>query len=274
MMLNKLKLKKIVGLMLFMLISAGVSLVTAVIEPEGPSTLTIDVSTTRTAYPAPTLEAYAGNVSHLTVGGSTATQSWQGYVGNITGTITLDDSSNYTLYDWTVLDPEGEIYATYLSSVDWSTGNVLCWNWSTGAASYLQLYELETNLTGGTGDGTPNDYAGIRSNATDVDGVDETFSALGGGTHSAFYVAGQSIAADSCHTTDLYNSTGGGVFQELLLYYGANSGNGDGVIYTSILQSDGDGYDTNTWDFELIVGEDGHLGNTATQTYYFYVELE
>ena len=276
-MITKTKLKALVGLMFFIIIAASIAIAQAV--PEGPSTLTKDESTRRVAYPAPTLTAYAGNVSHLTVFGQTVTQTWQGYVGNVTGSITLDDGDNFTLYNWTLSDPEGEIYATHLSTVTWTTGNILCWNWSSSTGSYLSLYEMEHGATSPA-------YFGLGLESTDVDGVDETFTyngsgVLGGGSHDNFYVAGQLIQGNvtrsaggsgggPCPHVNLFNSSGGGLFQEVILYDTANTG----PIYASILRSNADGYDGTEWDFEMIVGENGHDGNTSTTTYYFYVELE
>jgi hypothetical protein len=54
------------------------------------------------------------------------------------------------------------------------------------------------------------------------------------------------------------------------------------IIYTTIIENDilGNstdpiGYDNNTHDFQMIVGDDGHVGPNldTTTTYYFYVEL-
>ena len=62
--------------------------------------------------------AYAGNITELNIVGTTITQTWQGFVGNVSGTITLDDSENNTLINWSLGDPEGEVYATYLPQVN------------------------------------------------------------------------------------------------------------------------------------------------------------
>jgi hypothetical protein len=72
-----------------------------------------------------------------------------------------------------------------------------------------------------------------------------------------------------------YNSTpDSGVqsrFQEVLLYERMQKR----PIFTSILNETGQiGFNNETWDFQMIVADDGHNGDTATTTYYFYVELE
>src|SRR3989344_75402 len=259
---------------LLFLISAT-AIVLALTQPEGPGTLTVVNSSRRLAGSALTTQATAGNITHLIVQGQTVTQSWQGFVGNITCTITLDDANNNTLYDWSLADPEGEIYATYLSQVNWTAGSVLCWNWTHTVASYLQLVELETNPA--AGDGAPNVYGGIGALADDPDGVNETFTAPGLGMHASFYVGSQLINGSlgpSCPITRLYNSTGQGTFREVILYHDGTGASNDGVIYTAIINQSVIGYDTQRWDFEMIVGENGHEGDVTPITYYFYVELQ
>lgn len=264
------------GLVMLVLLSlVAVQVVLAVSQPEGPSTLSVELSERRQAAPTQSHDAEAGNVTHLVMEGSSVTQSWQGYVGNITGTITLDDSSNYTLYDWTLANPSGEVYATNASTVDWSTGNVVCWNWSDAIGSERQLAEIE-------------DGYGIATN--DVDGVNETFSCdrcdgnAVADTHTDFYVGGQFINGSNnevqgdpsggpCPNVKLYNGSNTRAladFEVVLLYEETENE----VIYTSLLQNSKNGYNNQTWDFEMIVGENGHDGDIQTTTYYFYVELE
>ncbi|MFC1705173.1 hypothetical protein ACFLZ6_02500 [Nanoarchaeota archaeon] len=264
--MNKKIMSMLSGLIVILLMS--VSFVIAAI-PEGPSTFDVKASTRRSVYPKASHNAYAGNVTHLVVAAQTVTQSWQGYVGNVTGTITLDDSSNYTLYDWSLGDPEGEIYATNASTVSWATGNVICWNWSDPVGSELQLTDIEGEL-------------GMA--ADDVDGVNETFTCdmcderAISTTHTNFYVGGQLIDGSQtgdgdgpCPVTNLYNGTHvAGAHEEVILYEDTQNA----IIYTSIIEIDKNGYNNQTWDFEMIVGEDGHNGDTGTTTYFFYVELE
>ncbi len=276
------KFKPIIALaILFSL--ATVSLVVAVSQPEGPSTFTAVTSTRRTAAANQSIAAYAGNVTHLNVVGSTVTQSWQGYVGNVSGTVTLDDSASNTLYDWSLASPEGEIYATYKPYVDWTTGLVTCWDWADQAAGDSNTFIL-AELEGYDTTGVPTSTATLGTAFDDVDGVNETFSYPTTTAHTSFYVAGQYINGSvgaSCPRAKLYNSTSttgsatSAPFEEVLLYYnGTATFNDAGVIYTSLLKEDVVGYDGTTWDFEMIVGENGHSGNIATTTYYFYVELQ
>lgn len=241
-------------------------------EPEGPLTLSSYNSSRRTSSEASSVTAVAGNVSELVITGTSVTMSWMGFVGNVSGSITLDDFANNTLFNWSLANPEGEVYATYLSTVDWSA-NIGCWNWSMDTGEYsdsygLSLGELEgwdaaTGVLPGNGNISVDQY--------DVDGINETFNST---SHPAFFVSTTLISENTCPSVSLFNSTGDGVFTELLIYHNASGDSNDGVIYTSLIESDVIGYNGNTWDFEMIVGEDGHAGDTSTTTYYFYVELE
>lgn len=245
-------------LLLSLLILSCVSIAYAASEPEGPTTLTIESTSRRTAVNSPTLEAVAGNVTQLTVDGLTVTQTWQGYYGNVTGTVTLDDANNNTMYDWSLASPEGEIYASQ-AQVTWTSGNVKCYDLElsdVGYSDHVTLSELETSL-------------GLASD--DIDGVNETFTE--GTTYDDFYV-GEYHINTACPETQTYNGSetkDSSSFQEVLLY--DNTSNE--IVYTAILEEvEPTGFNDQPWDFQMLVGEDGHNGDTSTTTYYFYVELE
>lgn len=248
--------KRILLLALAILLVVQVS----VALPEGPLNLTVLNSSRRTPASAADVSAYAGNVSQLNLDGDTVTQTWQGYYGNISGTITLDDHLNKTLYDWALASPEGEVYAA-TATIDFSQGNIKCFNYSSSVpAEYMSLDELESSL-------------GLAS--TDVDGVNETFK--NETTHTSFYAGlnfiDGSVAEDACPTVKLYNSTEGstaGLFEEVLLYDLTSHI----PIYASIIEEDQIGFSNQSIDFQMIVGEDGHNGDSTATTYYFYLELE
>ncbi len=194
-----------------------------------------------TAY---THEAIAGNITELVIQSNKTTETWQGYYGNVTGRILLGTAAGDALYDWTVANPSGQIYASREASLTWA--NVRC-------ANTTEIAAEETAL-------------GV---ATGSDGVDETFQAP---DHDAFTVTtGVDILADTCNSTNLYNSSGvaqAGLFEEVLLSNAAG-----GIIYTSILDNSATGFDSRTHDFQMIVGENGHAGDVATTTYYFWAQI-
>jgi hypothetical protein len=211
----------------------------------------------------------AGNVTELTITGFSTTQSWQGYFGNVTGVIQLADSSDAVLYNWSLATPEGEVYASRNSSITWT--NIQCFNFTAkgnytaepGGGGTTSLYG--TNTTG-----LENEF-NIASD--DVDGVNETFTLSGGGTHDAFFTASQSFSEGECQSTRVFGDTGAGVndeFEEVLLYEPTSRS----VVFASILDDNLGGFDNNLYDFEMLVLEDGHGTDTAVTTAYFFVELE
>lgn len=229
-------------------------------EPEGPTTLDIINSTRRTPAGAASVEALAGNVTQLSISANTVTQTWQAYYGNVTGTITLDDAGNNTIYNWQVVSPEGEIYASE-AAIDFTHDNIACYDYNysqVGDSSYNILSEYEALL-------------GL--DADDADGIDETFKESL--VYDSFYVGSRHIDNTStvCPATQMYGQDEQqqeGRFQELLLYDNSS----DKLVYTAIIEQDTIGFDNQAWDFEMIVGENGHAGDTTTTTYYFYVEIE
>jgi hypothetical protein len=252
--MNRSALKGIVFVALFLLV-ASIGVKAAGQEPAGASK-TETSSSRMDANVASSDNAYAGNISGMVVTGFSITQTWAGYYGNVTGTVKLDDANNKTMYDWTLAEPSGEIYAVN-ETPTWTTVN--CFNFSsTGAGALQNLTKIET-------------LYGLAKD--DVDGFDETFNSTNG--QATFYVGANTIASTTtCRQTSLYDNTeadpGATKFREVLLY----DATGNNVIYTAILQNDTAGFNAKTIDFELIVPENGHNADTNPTTYYFYVELE
>ena len=238
----------------------------AVSEPKGPNQVVISASgrntLTNSSYQ---LSAQAGNVTALVITDNRNTEAWQGYYGNITGTITLDDANNFTLYDWDLPDPTGEIYASNGTDVTWK--NAYCMNVSgirnaSGTSSGNAFYningsQIELNF-------------GI--NITDRDGLNETFNdtytnAIG------FQVGSITInTEDGCSMAHPFTSENHNTdWQELLL------SDNRSLLFTAIIRKDSDSYQpgtTDTHDFQMLVLENGHAGFDATPTpYYFYIEL-
>ena len=118
----------------------------------------------------------------------------------------------------------------------------------------------------------------IRS-SRDVDAVDWTFTYIGDGTgvdgrgHRQFFANYLNFTEGQCWTTRVYGPDGSqeeGEFEQVLLYEPESRS----VIFTSLLNEDLDGFDGKSHDFQMLVLEDGHGTNTATTTYYFYIEIE
>ncbi|HIH31417.1 TPA: hypothetical protein HA235_01795 [Candidatus Woesearchaeota archaeon] len=227
---------------------ALIALVAVTAAPIGPSTVD-EKGTSRygLSTTAANLTAIAGNVTEVNFDATSITQTWQGYFGNITGNIVLGNANNDTLYNWVLAAPQGEVYATRDASVPAWAG-IRCAN-----STEIGIEEV-TNLGA-------NESAG--------DGVTETFS---GSVHPGFSVGTEPILANNCSSTNLYNDTGSQTdsFFEVLLSDAASSN----LIYTALLEDSVIGFDGKEHDFQMLVGEDGHAGDTAVTPYYFYLEIE
>ena len=188
-----------------------------------------------------TVDAEAGNLTELSITGTAVTRTWQGFYGNVTGSLILADSSGNNFYDWNISTPSGQIYASRNDSVVWT--GITC---LTGA----RLEDEETFLN---------------RSPTDPDSVTNTFADT---NHPAFQVGTESISG--CPTTQAYGDGGSqdGEFWQVLL----DDTNANTVYTTIIEESVVQGFNDRPWHFQLLVGENGHTG-PGTTPYYFYVEL-
>ena len=217
-----------------------------VAEPTGPSTITPGANSRYPVTTASNTSAIAGNVTELNFESNSVTNTWQGYYGNISGSIKLGDANNNTLYDWTTASPSGEIYATQ-SAVTPNWSNIVCANSTQTDAEDIAL--------------------GINP-TVDQDSVNRTFNNVT--SFTTFYVGNINInSAQNCRAVNLHNDTGmpSSDFQEVLL------NDGSAMVYTALIKQNAMGFDGNPHDFEMIVGENGHNGDTTPTPYYFYVEL-
>ena len=187
-----------------------------------------------------TLDAQAGNVTQVDISGQAITAHWAGFFGNISGNITLKDSSGNSFYDWAGLGtPGGEVFASTDNAVSWS---------GIGCASGAELSAIDIAL-------------GIDS--SDADGINETYTL---NSFPGFEVAG--VAISGCNSTNAYS--GGGL--EATAYYQILLTDTEGdAVYTTIINDSATSFTGSGADFELLVGENDGAGTTAI---YFYIELD
>ena len=226
-------------------------------EPAGPSGIERGNSERRPDASPIMVQAQAGNVTALTINATRITNRWQGYYGNITGTIALADANNNSLYAWDIASPEGEIYAVNSSTTPtWS--DVFCFNFTNNKTEpdgrgILQKFN-----------GTDLELA-LGMGYDDADGVDETFNrtfegSFEVGSNTIDSTSGCSLVA--LNVNDAYQEL---VFEEVLLT------DNNSMIYTALLEPDTMGFQGSQLDFQLIVGENGDTPEATN--YYFYVEL-
>ena len=244
------------------------------LSPNPPDTLTVGGSTrhveTVNGFQVP---AAAGNVSALVLVDTRITSFWQGYYGNVSGTIVLDDAGNSTLFAWELATPSGEVFAVNTSSVvNWN--NVTCVNFtgnaSGSAATGLTPGSSVINLSNLAVQFNMNRTVSLQNLSPDA--VNNTFNTTFSGN---FNVGTRTIVAgDNCpqaftFVNDAYQV---GSFRNVLLH-----DNRSALIFAAFLENNKDGFQTggqDLSDFQMLVAEDGTPGKEAASTYYFYVELE
>ena len=236
----------------FVVLALAISILNFVsaVQPFGVETLTEGASTRAPVASPENHSAIAGNVTELTIAGTSITQAWQGYFWNVTGTIQLADSSDNVMYDWALADPEGEVYASTSGTIDWAS--IACFDLDTNHEALETLFGIENDA---------------------VDGINETF--FNTNDHDLFYTNNVQFSIGDCATAFIYDDTNGPVdnhFEEVLM---TDQSAATQVIFASIIEEASVlGFDDRDHDFEMLVLEDGHGTDLATTTYYFYVELE
>jgi hypothetical protein len=254
---------KILELMIVTLLVAAATVALVMAQPMGAqNVLVVDSQRGTGGGAGASAPAEAGNVSELLVNGTMITKTWQGYYGNVTGTIVLSDASSNEMYKWSdATFSSGEIYASNASTISWA--NVNCFNVSVQSTSYvvnrsgnMSYYELYLGLGGG-----------------DADGIDETFTLK---QHSPFDIGTRTIAEDTCNIVQTYVSDApqtGSDYIEVILFDNVT----DVAVYAGLLNdsSKTTGFNDRNWDFQLMVPvQGGHEEPATTDTFYFFTELE
>lgn len=214
--------------------------------PIGPS-ITVITNETKTIRSAEVINTSGGSITTMVLNGTTQNPRWKAYVGNVTGKLTLDNGNNRTIFDWSLTTLVGEVYVTRSSdSINWTGIN--CSN-----ATHISVEEIALNHTNRD------------------DNLTKTFNDK---THAGFWAGTSQILANSCFSVNTYvNSTSQQAdFEQVVLYDGTNESNGN-IVYATPLENDVYGYDNQTYDFQMIVPENGLVTWTSSIAYYFYVEL-
>jgi hypothetical protein len=234
--------KTLFSVMAVLMILFCISYVSA--APAGAEVTSNSTSAASSTTPSNRSDA-GGTINTMTLSVTQQDSNWKAYVGNVTGLLTLDDVSGYTIYQWSLgsADVTGEVYVSRSANVGWSTLN----------CSNISNLVAEQSTIGFT--------------AASADDINKTFNET---THAPIVVAGRTIAGNSCRSTATYvNDTKQSIvaadFQEVLLASDSD------VVYMSALNQGSLSYSNNMRvDFQLIVPDDV---TTAATRYYFYIEI-
>jgi hypothetical protein len=211
-----------------------------------PQGVSVIYSTTENASvrPADSHTAGGGSFTTLRLNVSSQTSKWKAYVGNVTGRITLDDSSNRSIYDWSLTNIQGEVYVSRNDSINFS---------SLACANETQIAIEES-------------YLNISSSSDDS--INSTFKQK---IHKSFVIGGVGVIQNSsCYAIATYINdipqtvNESSQFQEVLL------SDKSSLVFATLLENKKVGFDTRVYDFQFIVPDDPRETST---TYFFYAEL-
>lgn len=224
-------------------------------EPAGVEGITRGASTTfnGSLYPAANTTAEAGNITSIDLEVIGPTRFWQGFYGEVTGEIVLEDANGNTLYNWSSAEPQGQIYASTSNSISWL--DVACMD----SANDVTWTTTETKY----------DIADI-----DEDGIVDTFV---NNDHPTFWIGNNEITG--CNTTWTFVNSAVqterfpmAILEEdavadvdLYVTWMENRDNGNATDVT--------GFDGVTHDFQFMVPENGTSNNRVTTTYYFWAAI-
>lgn len=213
-------------------------------EPEG-ATIQSNSTSIKNATPATGISTEGGSFTTLVLNGTFQNPRWKAFVGNVTGSLTLDDSINRTIYDWQFTTITGEVYASRSNSITWS--NVGCMD-NTVLAS---------------------EESAINFNTGRVDSINNTFNNT---VHAQFMVAGTTITNSTCPAIATYVSDTSQAVTEAADFQQIALDDDSVVVYAALIENDQIGYDgSSTFDFQMILPDDETAG--VDTTYYFYAEL-
>lgn len=185
-----------------------------------------------------------GSFTTLVFNTTSQTPRWKAYVGNVTGSFTLDDADGNTLYDWTATTFTGEVYSSRSNSVDWDA--IRC-----AQDALITTEHTALNMT-----------------AAQVDNVNRTFNDT---IHTDFFIGSTYFTNSTCRAIATYvNDTAQAPdedadFQVVLLDDTNN------LVFAALLEQNLPGFDNLPYDFQMIVPESDQA--VTPHVYYFYTEL-
>jgi len=190
--------------------------------------------------------AKGGFVTEIDFAAVAVTAKWQGYYGNVSGSIALKDSQGNAMFtwDWNAADG-GEVIATTNTSIPpWALVNLT-------NATDMTAMETAWSWDANTSDGPLITF----ENSTD----DVT-------------IAG--VLVNNTNGTSRLGAGTAGDFTEVVLKNGASAGAAkNDFLFVGIINASKEAFDGTIKDFEMLVATPDTVAAGDTETYYFYVEM-
>ncbi len=235
--------KRIINVLLLLVFFSFVVAVRAI--PEGAATL-VSPGQTRTSPAASTVTADNGNVTQVNISASSQTQAWQGFFGEINGSIVLEDTSGDLFFSWNISNISGEIYASRDSAIVFASI-------------------------------TPHNNCSIDNFLTGFSLADSVNATFINNSNRAIQVGTVAINVSTACAVYTYISSApqSTSFNEMILTDDPNnltnaSVGGNTSVYTTVINSNTVGFDGVTHDYQLLVPVNRTSG---FNTYSFYAEL-
>jgi hypothetical protein len=229
------------GILLLLLLSCAIVQVSA--DPSGATITSASSVTSANASPSFRSDARS-TITTMLLNSVQQSSRWKAYVGNVTGSLTLDNPLNYTIYSWDLTSLTGQVYASRFGNLTWSSVSCAPAGLITNESTFFSM----TN--------------------SHPDKINSTFN---WSIHKTFSVGTNTITTNTCNSTVTYMNdtrqvpTTASPFQEVL----TQDANGY-LVYMTDISDNTQGYDNTTYDFQMIVPEAVSGGATS---YYFYAEL-
>ena len=212
--------------------------------PVNPDEWQSDSNLTKAAASNLSINISGGVIAKFNVSATVQNPRWKAFVGDVVGKFTLDSSTGDTIYDWTLSAVSGRVYASrHYADVDWST---------IGCADNLEVESENSAMA----------HSGASDNIT-ATFKDDSLS------HDAFYVGGTLISSCEYALNTYVNSNPqDSTYDEVVL----SDAEGE-LVYANIITDNAIGFDGSTYDFQMLVPENGTEGYSSSTPYYLYVEI-
>jgi hypothetical protein len=240
--------RKVTAIIVLMVVLLGVVFAVRAL-PEGAQVLVAGGETRSTPVPG-NVTADAGNVTNVNVTSNSQTQAWQGFFGDVNGSLVLEDASGDLFYSWNLSNTSGEVYASRDNAINFA------------------------NIFPHNNCSTDN----ILTNFGVTDSVNNTYTAS---TNRAVTVGSIAINASSACATYTYvnDSPQSAFFHDLILTDDPNVNatgqpnatlGGNTTVYVALIEGNIAGFDSNAHDYQLLVPVNRTSGFNI---YAFYAEL-
>ena len=278
----KIKNRILNKLLLIIIFSVTLSLVITFVNavPTGPTVTVLGNTTKNTTQATKVNSTINGTISPggyiftLNLNSLQVNTRWKAYVGNVTGTLTLDDAYDNTIFQWSLTSVTGEVYATRASgNINWTGINC---TWIADGRDNKTTDMVNRSLSNRTPEYNENVFL---SHTSKNDNITATFDKR---NHSSITVGSVIIGKDECFSLQtwqrdrqqVFDDSNNANFTQIILYDGAYNRSDGNVVYATPIESDKTSYDSaETYDFQMIVPEVGSVGFSSSTAYYFYVEL-